>query len=158
MSYWSMPAVMAAATMKPSRRCRGSPKISIPRFDDFAPVSTIGRVHCPVLLVHGSQDEIVPFRDAARLLAAGRPGGVEAIEVCGGHDLTLAIEAHATLLLAFLGRCCRIDPKPVRVSQTHQANASLPKTQDSPVPFQQDAQAIRPPASAYSRGELACNV
>ncbi len=31
------------------------------RFDDIAPVATIARVRCPVMLVHGAADDVVPL-------------------------------------------------------------------------------------------------
>lgn len=43
------------------------------RFEDFAPVHTIGRVRAPVLLVHGALDATVPVADAYRLKAHARP-------------------------------------------------------------------------------------
>lgn len=39
------------------------------RYDEFAPLHTIGRSTAPILLVHGLLDEIVPYRDAERLHA-----------------------------------------------------------------------------------------
>lgn len=39
------------------------------RFTEFAPVYTIGRVHAPVLLLHGQCDRTVPLSDAYRLHA-----------------------------------------------------------------------------------------
>lgn len=41
------------------------------QFDEIAPVHSMTRVLCPVLLVHGEDDDTVPFDDARRLLAAG---------------------------------------------------------------------------------------
>ena len=37
------------------------------RFDDIAPVCRIGLIGCPVLLVHGSRDDIVPLDCAVKL-------------------------------------------------------------------------------------------
>ena len=71
-------------------------------FDDIAPLRSITRVACPVLLVHGSEDEMVPIEDARRLLAAGRPGEVELMEVDGLHDPSDALLAHLPKLTAFL--------------------------------------------------------
>ena len=34
------------------------------RFDDIAPVSTMSRADCPVLLIHGTLDSTVDFSDA----------------------------------------------------------------------------------------------
>lgn len=43
------------------------------RFTEFAPVYTIGRVHAPVLLLHGRRDSTVPLSDAYRLHALAPP-------------------------------------------------------------------------------------
>jgi pimeloyl-ACP methyl ester carboxylesterase len=74
-------------------------------FDAIAPVNTIAGVGCPVLLVHGTDDEIVPYGDAARLAAAGREGEVQSLSVVGTHDLAKAIGLHLPALLRFLDRC-----------------------------------------------------
>ena len=49
-------------------------------FDEFAPLSTIGRVDAPVLLVHGDRDEAIPLSDARALQAAAT-----------GRDLRLVV-------------------------------------------------------------------
>ncbi|OOV07931.1 dipeptidyl aminopeptidase [Rhodoferax fermentans] len=72
------------------------------RFDEIAPIHSMARVHCPVLLVHGSEDEVVPVGDAQRLQAAGRPGQVTWIEIPGGHDPSEAAPAYVPQLIHFL--------------------------------------------------------
>jgi pimeloyl-ACP methyl ester carboxylesterase len=72
------------------------------RFDDIAPLTSMARLDCPVLLVHGVDDLVVPFGDAARLMAAGPPGLVQSLKVSGGHDPSEALVAHLTTLIAFL--------------------------------------------------------
>jgi dipeptidyl aminopeptidase/acylaminoacyl peptidase len=72
------------------------------RFDDIAPLKSMTRLRCPVLLVHGTQDELVPFSDAQRLHAAGQPGQVQCLAVSGGHDPSEALEAHLPALIGFL--------------------------------------------------------
>jgi dipeptidyl aminopeptidase/acylaminoacyl peptidase len=64
----------------------------------------MAQVGCPVLLVHGTEDEMVPVNDARRLLAAGQLGEVELIEVAGRHDPSDALLAHLPKLTAFLQR------------------------------------------------------
>ena len=71
-------------------------------FDAIAPVSTIAHARCPVLLVHGIQDQLVPIEDARRLLAAGRAGMVRLLEVPGGHDPRKAFKAHLSEVIDFL--------------------------------------------------------
>lgn len=79
------------------------------RFDDIAPIHSITRVHCPVLLVHGEDDEMVPFDDARRLLVAGQQGRVQLLALPGRHDPTEALQTEPTQLLAFLKE--QFDPR-----------------------------------------------
>lgn len=79
------------------------------RFDDIAPVRSITRVCCPVLLVHGENDEMVPIDDARRLLAAGQKGRVELLVVFGRHDPSEALQAEQSKLLVFLKE--QLDPR-----------------------------------------------
>lgn len=72
------------------------------RFDDIAPLRSMGHVRCPVLLVHGEEDDMVPFDDARRLLAAGRPGQVQLVAVAGRHDPSKALQTEHSKLLVFL--------------------------------------------------------
>lgn len=75
------------------------------RYDDIAPVNTIRRVGCSVLLVHGRADDTVPATDA--LAIRGDPGSdaVELLLIDGaGHNSVDMIEHHADRLLAFLRR------------------------------------------------------
>ena len=55
------------------------------RFDDIAPITTIRRLHCPVLLVHGAEDATVPVEEAHAIHAAGGPN-VQLKIVAGSHD------------------------------------------------------------------------
>ena len=73
-------------------------------FDHFAPLTSMRRIGCPVLLMHGTNDEIVPFEDAGRLQAAGLQGTVQCLRVAGGHDPSQAIEEHFPQLIEFLQR------------------------------------------------------
>jgi pimeloyl-ACP methyl ester carboxylesterase len=41
------------------------------RFDDVAPEARIASVPCPVLLVHGGRDRVIPAEHGERLAAAG---------------------------------------------------------------------------------------
>jgi pimeloyl-ACP methyl ester carboxylesterase len=75
------------------------------RFETIAPASTICRVPCPVLLVHGLDDDMVPVADA-RAIAYGCPvERVRLLEIAdAGHASTHVVERHADELLAFLER------------------------------------------------------
>ena len=56
------------------------------RFDAIAPVTTIRKVRCPTLLIHGTEDETVPVAEAREIHAA-RPGDHVKIKLIGaGHD------------------------------------------------------------------------
>lgn len=73
------------------------------RFDSIAPVHTVCRIQCPVLLVHGQQDTTVPIEDAHAILAACPRTQIELLEVPhAGHASVEMIEAHAAQLYAFL--------------------------------------------------------
>jgi dipeptidyl aminopeptidase/acylaminoacyl peptidase len=69
-------------------------------FDEIAPLHTITRVRCPVLLVHGRADTTVPFADALRLRAASARAALLAVD--GDHDLRQALPPHAATLVTFL--------------------------------------------------------
>lgn len=72
------------------------------RFDAIAPVHTIARVACPVLLVHGLEDDTVPLADAETLLAAGRAGQVRLLAVPGSHDDYGDIDRNLPAVMDFL--------------------------------------------------------
>ena len=56
------------------------------RFNAIAPIATLPRIACPVLLVHGLQDNVVPPDCAHRLRAVARPGGATLWAVTGTHE------------------------------------------------------------------------
>jgi len=72
------------------------------RFDDIAPVNTLPKVHCPVLLVHGRDDTVIPPRDAERLYASRGATPAELHLLPGDHDLSQHIDKELPALLAFL--------------------------------------------------------
>lgn len=73
------------------------------RFDDIAPLRSVGLVRCPVLFVHGQDDEIVPFEDARRLWRASGQSDKACLPVPGGHDLSHALStAHLQHIQRFL--------------------------------------------------------
>lgn len=89
------------------------------RFDDIAPLASMARLRCPVLLVHGSDDELVPFADAQRLLAAGPASQVQCLRVSGGHDPSAALEAHLPALVGFLQQAISKAPQQVTTIPKH---------------------------------------
>lgn len=72
------------------------------RFDDIAPLTTIGRVRCPTLLIHGAEDTTVPVAEAQAIYAARGDGPVELKIVPGSHDDYGDIGQEAAYLVAFL--------------------------------------------------------
>ena len=78
------------------------------RFDDMAPENTIAGVRCPVLLVHGRQDETVPVGDALRIHTQSLTANVDLLLVDGDHAFTAEqgrqISAIASLLSDWLRR------------------------------------------------------
>lgn len=74
-------------------------------FDAIAPLNTIARVRCPVLLVHGNHDATVPVSDAQRLQAAATRHA-QLLLIDGDHDLREAIDAHGQELVDFLHAAC----------------------------------------------------
>jgi pimeloyl-ACP methyl ester carboxylesterase len=69
------------------------------RFDHIAPEHQLARIACPVMLVHGEQDQTVPLSDAHRLHALLRSGELLVVE--GDHDLRVSLAPHADQLVHF---------------------------------------------------------
>ncbi len=74
------------------------------RFDDIAPCHTIARVTCPVLLVHGLEDDTVPVDEARQIHAARSSDAVELLLVPGSHDDYGDVTRHLAQLGDFLDR------------------------------------------------------
>lgn len=70
------------------------------RFDNIAPIETIKYVSCPILLVHGHSDTVIPVEDAYKL--ANITDHTKLRMVSGGHDLTPSIVEHGEELMHFL--------------------------------------------------------
>ncbi len=72
-------------------------------FADIAPLHTVCKVKCPVLLVHGTADSIVPLADAHAIVSHCPRHHLELLEIAdAGHASVDKIEAHAAALLDFL--------------------------------------------------------
>jgi uncharacterized protein len=69
------------------------------RFDHIAPLNQLAHITCPVLLVHGRDDQTVPLSDAHRLHARLRTGSLMVVE--GDHDLRVSLAPHADQLVGF---------------------------------------------------------
>ncbi len=73
------------------------------RFSEIAPISTVCKITCPILLVHGRADTTVPVEDA-RAIARSCPGSnITLIEIDeADHDSVDKIERHGCELMEFL--------------------------------------------------------
>lgn len=77
------------------------------RFDAIAPRHTITQIRCPVLLVQGSDDTIIPVSEAREIHAQRRSDAVQLLILPGEHDSSAELERHADKLLAFLNQATR---------------------------------------------------
>lgn len=55
-------------------------------FDAIAPVNTVTKATCPVLLIHGRQDTVVPITDAHRIWNRDSRSNITLIECDGTHE------------------------------------------------------------------------
>jgi dipeptidyl aminopeptidase/acylaminoacyl peptidase len=74
------------------------------RFDDIAPCHTIRNVNCPVLLAHGTEDEMVPASEAQEIYVNRRTDQVELLLMPGSHDEYSDMERHIETVIVFLDR------------------------------------------------------
>lgn len=72
------------------------------RFEEFAPVHTIGRVHVPVLLLHGALDTTVPVSDAYQLQAHAPSGSALIVLPDADHLSVDALDRIAPALRTLL--------------------------------------------------------
>jgi pimeloyl-ACP methyl ester carboxylesterase len=73
------------------------------RFADIAPIATIQRIKCPVLLVHGADDTQVPVADARAIYAQRKSERVRLwVLPKAGHNSIHKIEEYGVPLIAFL--------------------------------------------------------
>ena len=71
-------------------------------FDEIAPVNTVAKTTCPVLLVHGRQDMIVPITDAHQIWKRGHDTNVTLIECDGSHQAFDDAEGSTRDILKFV--------------------------------------------------------
>lgn len=72
------------------------------RFDEIAPVNTVQKIQCPILLAHGKEDKEVPVSEAARLLQQAPQGTPSIFLEETGHDLRSAISKLGPEVISFL--------------------------------------------------------
>lgn len=77
------------------------------RFSDIAPKNTIRQVRCPVLLVHGTDDDTVPLADAQAIFSQRSGDHVQLKVLAGSHDSFDEAEQHAAMLVEFLDQALR---------------------------------------------------
>lgn len=77
------------------------------RFDQIAPCHTIRNINCPVLLVHGTADEMVPVTDAQRIFAHRRDERVRLLLIAGSHDEYGELDAALETVIEFLNDALR---------------------------------------------------
>lgn len=76
--------------------------IGVP-YETFAPINTAARLSCPLLLVHGDADNIVPLSDAEAIYANCSPAMAQLLVIPGaGHNAASKIETHASEVINFL--------------------------------------------------------
>ncbi|MDR9437828.1 MAG: alpha/beta fold hydrolase [Thiohalophilus sp.] len=77
------------------------------RFHEIAPIHTLPQVQCPVLLVHGREDPVIPASDAQRLFASrgNTPATLHLLD--GEHDLSRHLDSEWPRLQAFLKQATR---------------------------------------------------
>lgn len=77
------------------------------RFDDIAPLNSIARGRCPVLLLHGEDDATVPVSDAWRIKANAGRDNVQVYVLPGSHDEFAEVGTHLAEVLGFLDTALR---------------------------------------------------
>ena len=78
------------------------------RFDPIAPVNTLTQASCPLLLVHGLQDDIVPVLGARRIWQNCSAAGTTLIECRGTHEAFDDMEGITRQILTFLKPVLRV--------------------------------------------------
>ena len=98
LARWWLPAPLISAIMRYVEWVIGH------RYEEIAPLHTICRIRCPVLLVHGNRDSTVPVEDARAIERGCRRPHISLLEIDeADHDSVDKIEKHGPQLVAFLG-------------------------------------------------------
>jgi len=73
------------------------------RYEDIAPMNTVCKVRCPILLVHGKVDEIVPVADALAIQNNCKLNTIDLLLIDdAGHESVEKVEQHGYQMVAFL--------------------------------------------------------
>lgn len=84
-------------------------------WDKFRSIDKIGQVKCPVLLIHGRKDEVIPFRHGEQLFAASR-NPKRNFWVANGDHNNLAMFAGATYFEVLRDFSATLQPKAANAS------------------------------------------
>lgn len=82
--------------------CRYVERVIGHSFDAIAPVNTVARIHCPVLIGHGADDTVVPWQAAAAIHANAGANARMLILAHTGHERPASFDHLAALLGNFL--------------------------------------------------------
>lgn len=82
------------------------------RFEEVSPIFTIGDALAPVMLVHGSDDPIIPLSDFERLSAAAAPGTRTLLVEGGVHDRLDEYLPHVPEIISFVRSAHGVAPEP----------------------------------------------
>ena len=75
------------------------------RYEVIAPMNTVCRIKCPVLLVHGKADQTVPVTDALAIRNNCSKKSIELLLIENAdHESVETIEEHSDQLIAFLAQ------------------------------------------------------
>lgn len=83
------------------------------RFKDIAPLHTLARAQCPVLLLHGRQDTLVPVDDVRQLWQHRGSAQVRLLECEGTHegfDDLAEVSRHILIFLQAPGGAAALEP------------------------------------------------
>lgn len=73
------------------------------RYTKIAPINVVNQVQCPILLVHGTADEVVPLTDAQAIQEHYHGKKLELLLIEGGeHESIEKIKSYEDQLLSFL--------------------------------------------------------
>lgn len=74
------------------------------RFDAIAPINTVAKVRCPLLIIHGDADEVVPVDEAYQIFAARASEQTVLLVIPGGHDDFGEMDRQIEVMRRFLDR------------------------------------------------------
>ncbi|HBY92913.1 MAG TPA: hypothetical protein DEP84_02950 [Chloroflexi bacterium] len=76
----------------------------------YPSLERLGHLRAPLLVIHGTEDEVVPFADGERLFAAA-PQPKTFLRIPGGHHNDIALvggRSYVETLATFVAHSCRL--------------------------------------------------